>query len=439
MAEAYLFRGFAYSSISDHHYACEDYVTFIRLKDTLSPDRYDRFRQNYRFTRMFLEYHGCDVPAELEFDDPTAATDPTDPNNVQRDCRPAWWEGEAEYCAERGHAESMARIADRISLHGGSVKILSEEETQEVENAVKYATILAENGDPRGYYYLGYMYWNAFGKPYVPELAFAYVKRAADGGFPDAFGSLGLMYRRGLVGPPDYDAARRIWARGAVLGDSYSSSNLDDFELSASLQQQRSRMFEDFKALLQRGSCTGYTFRETGEQAERFEAACARMGPDTLTYYAIEGMADVPGREEEAAQLLLSVYPDVQDYNQERIIYVLRALRDVPPQGIVLLRDIVFANQFPEDPDRINLEDAARKRSTALEALAATGPRARMVADDIVQLLTSPDRHTRLMALSVIGEIGDPALANRIQALLSDTSLMVRLEARRYIKKFSGN
>ena len=37
-------------SISDYRYACEDYVTFIRLKNTLSPSRYERYRQSYHFT-----------------------------------------------------------------------------------------------------------------------------------------------------------------------------------------------------------------------------------------------------------------------------------------------------------------------------------------------------------------------------------------------------
>lgn len=435
VAEAYLYRGFAYSSISDHQYACEDYVRFIRLKDSLPPERYDHFRQNHRFTRGFLGYHGCDVPRDLKFDDSKAATDPSDSNNVKRDCRPTWWVGEVEYCAELGNPTAMARLADRILLHGGNVAHLSAELTEEIETGVKYASVLAQIGDPRGLYYLGSMYWNAIGKPYVPELAFAYMKRAAEGEHPDAFSDLGIMYMGGLAGAPDYEAARQTWARGAVLGDDHSASLLDDFELSSSLQQQRAHMFDDFETLLRRGSCTGYEFRERSEMARRYEAVCRQRGADSLTSYAIEGLAEVQDREEEAAALLVDIYPSVQEYEKERIIYTLRALRKLTPKAVDLLHKIVLANQSAEDAARINQDDTARRRSAALEALTAAGSRARPVADEISQLLASRDRHTRLMALGVIGEIGDPALVDRIRPLQSDPSNMVRLEAERYLGK----
>jgi TPR repeat protein len=439
MAEAYIYRGFAYSNISEYRHACDDYIRFIRLKDSLSPERYEHYRQGRRFTRGFLEYHGCDIPRDIEFDAPKTATDPTDPKNVRRDCRPDWWEGEAEYCAERGNRAAMARLAGQVSEHYGNVAYLTAAQTKEVEAGVKYASKLAELGDARGFYYLGLMYWNANGKPYVPELAFAYMKRAVEGEYPDAFDNLGMMYMRGLVGAPNHEAARQTWARGAVLGDSHSASALDEFDESSSLQRQRARMFNDFKALLLRGSCTNYEFQERGEAARRYEAGCRQHGADALTPHVIKGLVDVQGREEEAVELLAEIYPSLPPFEKEQIVYALRDLRKLTPKAVDLLYDIVLANQPEEDPDRINRDDTARKRSDALEALMAGGPRARPVADKVSQLLTSPDRHTRLMALGVIGEIGDPDLVNRIRPLLSDPSNMVRLEAERYISKLADN
>lgn len=436
--EAYLYRGFAYAKISDYRYACEDYISFQRLKYNLSPSKFEHFRQQLRFSRNFLDYHGCDVPTDLEFVDAEDLRGNDDQNNVEKDCRPQWWVGEAEYCAERGHVESMEHLASEIEVLTSSLKHLSIEDTQKLEMSVHYANILADMGNPIGQYYLGYMYWNGVGKPYVPELAFAYIKSSAEAGYPNAFGTLGSMYMDGLVELPNPETARKTWARGAVKQDSYSISSLNRFEQSSSLFEQRLHMFEDFKSLLERGSCIGYVFKYRGNMAERFEAACKSRGPHALEYYAIEGLAENKSLASKGIPILMQAYKRVDDHNKERIVYALKNLRELTPEAITLLKNITLSEKSEEAPERINLDDSSRRRSTALEALGAAGVNSRPIAEALLSLLKSADRHVRLIALGVIGEIGDPSLVRFILPLANDPSNMVQLEANRYIEKFNG-
>ena len=108
-----------------------------------------------RFSREFLEYNGCDVPEDIEYTNFENLRGESERDNVERDCQPEWWVGEAEYCAVRGSTEAMALLARDILVLGGSIKFLSAEETERTENAVRWADELANRGDPRGAYYLG--------------------------------------------------------------------------------------------------------------------------------------------------------------------------------------------------------------------------------------------------------------------------------------------
>jgi ligand-binding sensor domain-containing protein len=438
-AEAYLFRGFAYANISDYRYACEDYVNFQRLKHTLSPSKFEHHRQQHRFSRDFLEYHGCDIPTDLKFTNSEDLRRPEDRNNVERDCRPNWWEGEAEYCALKGSTEAMVRLADRISVLAGSVKFLSIEETMQAENAVRWADELAQRGDPRGAYYLGYMYLNGFGKPRIPELAFSLMRKAADGNYSEAFGSLGLMYLDGLFVKRNLSLARSTWARGAVLEDSYSKSSLESFEFRKQSMEQESKLSKDFLNILKRASGSNYTFSVRNELALRYEEAARSFGDDYLLSSAIDQLAGNKELAPKSVPLMVDKYPLLKPYIQQRIRIAFERLRYGTPEAAQLMADEIFSVNPAEDGKRINLSDDARLRHEALLALAAFGPVSGSVVNRILPLLNSKDRHIRLLVLAVIGKAGKPELHELIEKMTHDKSLMVRFEADRLLSKISSS
>lgn len=434
-AETYLFRGFAYANISDYRYACEDYANFQRLKRTLSAAKFEHYKQQLRFSRRFLEYHGCDVPDDIEYIDSEDLRGQDDQNNVERDCKPEWWKGEAEYCALKDSKEAMARIASNIKLLSGNVTFLSTEETEQVENAVRWADELAIRGDPRGEYYLGYMYWNGFGKPSVPELAFSYMKKAAEGEYPDAFGSLGLMYQEGLLVQRNPTLARSTWVRGAVLEDSYSKWKLESFETREKWITQGAQLSNDFIEIIRRGGGSGYKFRVRNELALRFEEALRSYGGDYLLGIAIDQLGESKDLAFQSVPLMIEKYRQFKPYFQQRIRLALNNLRYGTPEAAQLMADVVFSVKPAEDSERINLDNDARIRHEALSALSAFGHISESVATQIVPLLHSKDRHIRLLAMAVIGEIGKPEFDALIDDMTQDKSLMVRLEAERLQSK----
>lgn len=428
-AEAYLFRGFAYANISDYRYACEDYANFQRLKHTLSPAKFEHYKQQLRFSREFLEHHGCDVPNDLDYIGSEDLRGQYDQNNVERDCKHEWWKGEAEYCALKGSTEAMARVASNIKILSGKIKFLSAEETEQVENAVRWADELAIRGDPRGKYYLAYMYWNGFGKPNVPELAFSYMKKAAEGEYPDAHGSLGLMYQNGLLVQRNPTLARRTWARGAVLEDSYSKWKLESFEKREQWIDQGAQLSSDFINIIRRGRGSGYKFRVRNELALRYEEAARSNGGDYLLGTAINQLGKNKELAFQSVPLMIKKYRQFKPYIQRRIRIALKSLRYGTPEAARLMAEVVFSVKPAEDSERINLDNDARLRHEALSAIATFGPASESVANQIATLLYSKDRYIRLLAMAVIGEIGKPEFNAMIDDMTQDKSLMVRLEA----------
>lgn len=429
LAEAYLYRGFAFSQVSEQRFACRDYFSFIRLKSVLSQRKFAKYASEGRFSRRFLEYHGCSVPKDLTFVEP-------DFNQEAHDCKPLWYTGEPEECAAKGVEDAMVILAEEIMTLGSSAGFLTAKETNRLEASAHWAAELVRKSNPRGYYLLGQMYWNGMGRPPLDNRARAEMKRAADAEVPAGLGSYGVMLSEGIGGDRDLGQARRALARGAVLEDASSKRELgrlddleDDIKRDAALRT-------DYLRIVARGTAIGYVFTvRNGQLVDRMEAT-ARAGHDEMVLFTI---IDQLGRQREAAATIVPVlvarYRAGSAVVQQRIRLALRSLRLGTSEAATLMADEAVRVKPQEAPDRINLNDTARVRLEALAALAAFGKGSAAVVDRISPLLSSNDRYTRLYALAVVGESGVDRSRTLIAPLASDASPMVRAEANRYLQR----
>lgn len=434
LAEPYLFRGYAYSSLEDYKASCDSYIKFQRLKQTLSPIKFNAYRQQLRFSKEFLTYNGCATPPDLDYIGPSDLQKST--NNsapVERDCKQPWYTGEAQYCAEKGSPDAMDRVAQEMYTTANSVSFLSPKDTEKIEGAVRWAHELASRDDRRGFYHLGKFYANAYGKPKISGLAFSYLRKAADLEHPESFHSLGYFYFEGAGTTKDVDAARQAWARGAVLGDIFSSSQLTDFQKKVTASERLDRLRDDLIQIVERGNGTPYRFKTKIEGfTDRLEEAFVRFGNEYMLGRAVDSLASMKGFAPASVPVMVKQYPNLPESVRKRIRVALGSLGFGTREATFLMANVALSNRAAEEPDRINLNDDARQRAEALIALASFGSISTDIVDQIAPLLKSKDRYVRLLTLSVIGETKDKSKRRLIEPLIDDTSNMVKVEAARY-------
>ena len=85
---------------------------------------------------------------------------------------------------------------------------------------------LAEQGDARAQFSLGFMYQNGWGAPQDYSAALIWYRKAADQGYAFAQGNLGFMYEKGHGVPQDYAAAVSWYRKAAEQGNAGSQLNL---------------------------------------------------------------------------------------------------------------------------------------------------------------------------------------------------------------------
>jgi hypothetical protein len=389
-----------------------------------------------RFSRDFLKYNGCDTPVDIDYIDTNdVMKGKGDQPPVDKDCKPAWWEGEAEWCAQQGSLEGMSRVADEIYAIAGGVHILSAEDTAKIEESVRYAHELASRGDRRGYYHLGKLYGDAYGQYSDPVLAFNYMKKAAEMDYPDAFFELGHKYLDGMGAARDFDAARQAWARGAVLGDVLSNSELTRFDESVAASKKRAQLKNDFLAIVGRGTGAGYKFAvRANDMADKLEAAS--KGPAGARYLlgtSIDCLSEMNDSAADIVPALTKLYPNAEEIIRQRIRIALGLLHYGTPQAATLMASVAMQVKPSEAADRINLDDTARIRSEALIALASFGVASAPIVDMVSPLLNSADRYTRMLTLAVIEKSTDRSKRKLAVPLLSDASPMVKAEAQRFL------
>lgn len=434
IAEAYLLRAFARNSVGDHRHACRDIITFQRLRDFLSPKDFDHYRQNLRFSKEFLEYNGCPIPEDIVFIGPQDLRGEDDSNNVERDCKPTWWEGEALHCAKKGNIEGMIRVCSALRTLSGSVKTLSKEETESIEAAVKWGEELASRGVPSGQHCIANMHWNGVGKAYSPDAAFAIMKRAADKGYAQALDSLAEMYMQGLVGTPQPAAARKAWAKAAVL-DPSSRSSLENFEPRNKRQSEAFLMKADFLEIVKRGTGQGYVFQSRPTDfANVLEKAATDYGKGYLIGVAIDFLGLMTASADEITPILVKAYSHLDEYRQQRVRIALKSLGSGGTEASVkLLTDIALSVGFADFEERINLDDNTRVVHEALEALSVSGAAVSTQVDRLKVFLLKKDRQIRIHALAAISQAGNQQATSLIKPLLKDPSNMVRVEAQRIL------
>ncbi len=99
-------------------------------------------------------------------------------------------------------------------------------ERGDFETALREWRPLAEQGDPKAQYALGFMYANGEGVPKNDAEAVKWFRKAAEQGDPNAQDALGLMYANG-EGVPKNDVEAAKWLRKAAeQGDPEAQYNL---------------------------------------------------------------------------------------------------------------------------------------------------------------------------------------------------------------------
>jgi hypothetical protein len=97
---------------------------------------------------------------------------------------------------------------------------------QDYKTALKELKPLAEQGDPRSQYAVGWMYRNGEGVAQDYKTAVKWYRLAAEQDHAEAQKSLGLMYQFGEGIAPDYQTASKWYRRAAEQGNAEAQNNL---------------------------------------------------------------------------------------------------------------------------------------------------------------------------------------------------------------------
>jgi hypothetical protein len=100
----------------------------------------------------------------------------------------------------------------------------------ESEEAYKWCSIAADNGDQNSMSNMGYLYQNGFGVSVNYELAMHWFLKAASLDVDRAMFHLGEMYQGGQGVPVNLDEARQWYSRAATLGDKEAKKKLSSLK-----------------------------------------------------------------------------------------------------------------------------------------------------------------------------------------------------------------
>ena len=97
---------------------------------------------------------------------------------------------------------------------------------QDYATALRELKPLAEQGDPRSQYAVGWMYRNGEGVPQNYKIAIKWYRLAAEQGYAEAQKSLGLMYQFGEGIAPNHQDASKWYRLAAEQGNAEAQNNL---------------------------------------------------------------------------------------------------------------------------------------------------------------------------------------------------------------------
>ena len=100
--------------------------------------------------------------------------------------------------------------------------------TQDLDQAFKWYTKAAVQGNPTAQYDLGIMYADGIGVPQDYALAIEWFTKSAEQGDLDAQVILGIRYENGVGVPQDYKQAAKWYTKATEQGHSLAQSYLDD-------------------------------------------------------------------------------------------------------------------------------------------------------------------------------------------------------------------
>jgi len=92
--------------------------------------------------------------------------------------------------------------------------------------AMQHFRPLADSGDDRAQYYVGYMYLNGYGVTRNNALGLQYMQKSLDQNYHLAQAYMGFLYHEGQVVPVDYKRSVALYERAADQGNVSASLNL---------------------------------------------------------------------------------------------------------------------------------------------------------------------------------------------------------------------
>jgi len=408
-AEAYLFRGFSYSQMEEYRYACEDYINFQRLKHTLPDEKFKKYLINGRFSRNFLNYHGCKKPLDIDYLEIQDAKGPKD------NCKSLLYQSDIERCAENGVIDAMIKIAESVLIYDISVEMMGPKKTKAVEKATRYAHLLAEKNDVRAFYILGEMYINGIVKPIDNDLGFDYLNKAAQAGHSEAQESLGFLYFNGTAGKRNFEEARLWWQRAAVNGQGWAKHQLKSYDQQIYFTKKNIAEVDDNIKIINEYKIV-----------DKY---------DRIFFWETLGkILDVHDHALDAVDDLVYLYERTDDHDiKNRVIFILRRIGAPHPDVIKLLISIIDEGLSEEYSNRINNTKEGNTIKNAISAVGSMGIDAKPALPSLIQNLKSKDRLLKACTVWAIGKIGAREHLDIIRKYENDQSHIVRIECKRAI------
>ncbi|MFV1440769.1 MULTISPECIES: hypothetical protein [unclassified Phaeobacter] len=219
-SEAYLYEGFSYENMSEQALACESYISFQATNNYLPAHVFEHFGFVMRaFSTEFLTYRGCRAP------DGFRLGKTLEEHTRVLDCETTNWSDELEQCFQMGNATAMHRRAQELWIDAWNQgdKIKGKE-------ALDIWQELADRDDPRGYRGVAWILDHELVVPIDCNKVVDYYQRAAAVEYPDAISDLARHHLYGECLPKDVRKARTLYARAAVLGNSYAQGMLENID-----------------------------------------------------------------------------------------------------------------------------------------------------------------------------------------------------------------
>jgi TPR repeat protein len=132
---------------------------------------------------------------------------------------------EIKDCAAKGNARAMDHVAQQYWMDAWNGQNVQLE-----EKARALWQRLADNGDARGEYGVGFIYLSGLGVKKDCDKAVSYLTKSADQNNSDALFALGHVYLNKECVPRNIAHARMLFSKAAVLGNIHAQAMVENID-----------------------------------------------------------------------------------------------------------------------------------------------------------------------------------------------------------------